>query len=264
MIRIIYTLIISLIIFLNSVGSVGAVSVVINSYPPSISNESFEINASISGASNGVNYLRVDLYKDGTTNYFGETYNGASWYSGSDGIQYFPVQIQDATASAVFQGRLGSPSSGDYPGPGNYKLKIRRYTTSGGSYTFSDPVDIQITFSTPSPTASPSPTVVPTQAATSTPTITPTVVPSKTPTPSSIKSPTPKPTNPPTLEPKILGEEVVVTPSSDTPSLVPTPLPQANTNKRITFPAILILSGVILIAFAILQLRNASKNIQNI
>lgn len=150
------------ILFLFSAKDVLAVDVVINNPPASIGNEEFNIDLTINGANLGTNYLRIDLFKDGTSNYFGETFNGTSWNKDSNGTNYLPVQIQDASASATVKGRLGNPSAGDYPGPGSYKLKIRRYT-SESSYTFSDPINIQITYSTPtpSPTPTPKPTVKP-------------------------------------------------------------------------------------------------------
>lgn len=54
---------------------------------------------------------------------------------------------------------MGSPSSTEYPGSGTYKIKVRRYTSSG-SLASSDtqtPQDITINHSSPSPLSSPSP-----------------------------------------------------------------------------------------------------------
>ena len=92
-----------------------AVTVTINNYTSSISSEIFNVEASISGATNAKNYLRIDLYKENTTNYFGETYNGSDWYFGSDGKNYFPVQIQNSSASATIQAQLGNPSASATP-----------------------------------------------------------------------------------------------------------------------------------------------------
>src|SRR5258706_6771329 len=124
-----------------------AVTVSVSNFPSSISSDMFNVDVLVTGAGNGTNYLRVDLYKDGTTNYFGETYNGSDWYSASTGTSYFPVQIQNSSGSATVQAQLGNPTVTNYPGPGSYKLKIRRYTSSG-SQSANDtqtPVDIQIT-----------------------------------------------------------------------------------------------------------------------
>lgn len=138
-----------------------AVSITASNIPSSITDQSFTINVSISGAFAGINYLRVDLYKDTTTNYFGETYNNSSWYNGSDGKQYFPITIiSGQTWSSTVQARVGNPSSTDYPGSGAYKLKIRRYTSSGsqssGDTQTPQDVTISLTSYTPSPAATPS------------------------------------------------------------------------------------------------------------
>lgn len=159
-----------------------AVNTTLINPPSSITSDPFTVQVSITGAQTGTNHLRVDLYKDGTTNYFGETYNGTSWYAGSDASQYFPITIQSgATSSATFQGRIGTPTSSQYNGTGSYKLRIRRYTSSG-SYTTSEAnnsaVVVSINVATPTPT--PSPTPSPTQ--TTSPTYSPqeSIVPSAT------------------------------------------------------------------------------------
>src|SRR3989344_1043576 len=112
-----------LLIFLGFPASVFAVTVDILNYPASISTDQFSVTASVSGAQSGTNYLRIDLYKEGTSNYFGETYNEQNWYGGSNGNEYFPIIISDAeSASATILGRMGSPSSADFPSDGQYKL----------------------------------------------------------------------------------------------------------------------------------------------
>lgn len=163
-----------------------AVTTSITNYPSTISSEPFLIDVSIVGAASGVNYLRADLYKEGTTNYFGETYNNTSWYGGSDGLMYFPITIvSGATASASIQARIGTPTSSEFSGPGSYKLKIRRYTSSGNaaSSDLQVPKDVQINFSTPTPTPTPAPG--PTSSSTSTPKPS-TPKPTSTPAPTSL------------------------------------------------------------------------------
>ncbi len=161
--------------------SIAAVVIVLSNVPASISSEPFEISFTITGPKAGINYVRADLYKEDTTNYFGDTYNGSEWYSGSDGLKYFPVTIdQNSSASGMVKVRLGSPSSTDYPGPGKYKLRIKRYTTSGSAATDDEvPSDIQITYTTPSP----SPTLA------SNPTKTPSAIPSPTSSPTPTATP---------------------------------------------------------------------------
>lgn len=170
--------------------SVFAVSVSITNFPSSITSDSFTVNVSVLGASSGTNFIRVDLYKDGTQNYFGETYNGSDWYSGSDGKQYFPITIIDSksTASASLQARIGVPNSSDYDNQGSYRMRIRRYTSSGGQGS-EDPsnsaVSVAINVSTPTPTPTPPPFV------TQSPQNSPTLIPA-----SSMVSATPKPSTP--------------------------------------------------------------------
>lgn len=159
---------ITLLGFLIFAKPVLAVTVTTSNIPSTITDQSFNFNVSITGAGAGTNYLRVDLYKDGTFNYFGDTYNGTIWYNGSAGTQYYPIVIVSGqTWSGSVQGRLGSPSSGDYPGPGAYKLKIRRYTNSGKASTGDTQTsrDISITYTAPTP--SPTPTTSSSSSSTS-------------------------------------------------------------------------------------------------
>lgn len=170
-----------------------AVTVTITNSPSTVTSDSFTVNVSVLGASSGTNYIRIDLYKDGTSNYFGETYNGSDWYSGSDGKQYFPITIinSKSTASASLQARIGIPNSSDYDGQGFYKMRIRRYTSSGGPGSEdanNSAVAVSISMPTPTPISTDSPT--PTQVSTDPP------APTKTPTPVPTKSPTPKPLTP--------------------------------------------------------------------
>jgi len=175
-----------------------AVSVIITEKPTVISTSPFSITVSVYGANSGKNYLRVDLFKDGTSNYFGETHNGSEWYFGSVGTSYFPIDIvsSDSTASATFQAQIGEPTATEYSGPGSYKLRIRRYT-SASSYSSSDAHDvtIDVPLSTPTPSPAPTPTKTPiptsTPKVTATPTPIPTKIPTATPTPHATISATP-------------------------------------------------------------------------
>lgn len=173
-----------------------AVSVTITDKPSSIFASPFSLTVSVFGADPGKNYLRADLFKEGTQNYFGETYNGSQWYSGSVGTSYFSIDISssDSTVSATFQAQFGNPTANEYPGPGAYKIRIRRYTAS--SYTSSDSYDV--TIDVPLPTASITQTNTPTKTPTSTQVVstftpTPTKTVTKTPT-ATVKQTTISPT----------------------------------------------------------------------
>lgn len=169
-----------------------AVSTTIIQSPSSVGDEFFAITVSISGATAGTNYLRADLYHPDTKNYFGETDNTQAWYGGSDGKQYYPVTILSGEPTiATISARLGEPTLTDYPGPGLYKLRIRRYTSSGNQGSEDpQPIDITLTKTYPSPSPSPTPTPSPTVQPS------PSSIPSHSPsipslTPSTIPSPKP-------------------------------------------------------------------------
>ncbi len=176
---------------------VSAVSVSIINFPNEIKDEAFTVTASISGASLGQNYLRVDLYKEGTSSYFGETFNGSDWYSGGEGKLYLPVNIDSSKiVLATITARLGEPEVNDYSGSGMYKLKLRRYTSSGNqALDQQTPVDILINYlmSTPEPTTT------------------------STPTPQSIPTVTPKPAVSPTPSPNSLPAEILEEDATDEP-----------------------------------------------
>lgn len=176
---------------------ISAVTVSIINAPATITQDDFTVTASISGAQSGTNYFRIDLYKDGTINYFGETYNKVAWYGGSDGTQYLPVTIP-GELPAIIQGHIGNPTLTQFDGSGTYKLRVRRYTASGnpGSGDTMDNVVVAIVVPTATPTPAPTNTPVPTatSAPTNKPTPTPTIKPPSTPTSISHISPTILPT----------------------------------------------------------------------
>jgi len=179
--------------FLHFANPAFAVSVTIPNYPSTITENSFTITASVSGAVAGTNYLRLDFFKDGSDNYFGETYNNADWYGGSTYSQYLPITIQTGiTWSGNVQGRIGSPSTTQYDGSGTYKIRLRRYTGSGG-YTSSEADNSAVVVSIVIPTSTPTPTNTPTPIPTSVPASTATPTPTRTPTPTPTKTPTPTP-----------------------------------------------------------------------
>lgn len=226
------------------VTQVHAVTTMILRSPELAGEEKFEVTVQIEGASPGINYLRIDLFQNGTKNYFGETDNTQSWYGGSDGKQYFPVTIlPDQPTLATVSARLGSPSLGEYPGPGDYLLRVRRYTSSGNQGSEDSlPVSITLTKNWPSPSPSPSPSPTPTDQPSPSPLPTPAPTEIKTPTP--VPKPSPKPTLSPSLEPSpegtVAGETTIdlsafgVASVSANSSVLPSPppaTPQLNPNR---------------------------------
>lgn len=252
-------LVFTLILFLFP-SNIYAVTITVDNYPSTITNEMFNVTVTVTGAINAMNYLRVDLYKDGTTNYFGETYNGSDWYSGSDGKSYYPILIENSSASATVQAQLGNPSETEYLGSGVYKLKIRRYTSSG-SQSSSDsqvPVEIQINYQKPTPT----PTLTPTQTstATSTPSSTPVQTKTSTPLPTPTKTASPKPTqtpsNTPTEEPINFLPTLV---ESNVASATPQVLGVKTVKKANLLPFVFIGTGIFFLGFASFYMYNNNR-----
>jgi hypothetical protein len=137
------------------------VIIVINSIPASVTSAPFDVNLMIKGAKPGTNYLRAQIYKEGTTNYFGETFNGKDWYSGNDGKNYFPVQINSSSTSTTIQVKAENTEAG------SYKLKIKRYTASGSLASNDDEkeADIQIAKNKEEPSSVPVATSTPIEEA---------------------------------------------------------------------------------------------------
>lgn len=190
-------------LYLLFVQQVFAVTITLSNIPSVISTDAFTFNASVSGASAGTNYLRVDLYRDSTTNYFGETFGANGWYGDSDYTQYTPITIVSGQIwTGQIQARVGHPTVTQYDGTGTYRLRLRRYTSSG-NYTSAEADTTSTIIAIAYPTITPTPTDIPTPTATpKPPTVTPTVKPSNTPTPTATPKPTiktPTPTQDPTL-----------------------------------------------------------------
>lgn len=141
-----------------------AVTVTISNVPSTISDQPFSIDASVSGAQAGTNYLRANLFPPGTTKYFGYTFNGTTFVNSSDFSQYFPITIDSSSNwSGTIQAKLDTSSS-YYSGPGTYSLKVRRYTQSGSTYTWSNEISLVVNLSTPTPTSTPTSTPFPTSS----------------------------------------------------------------------------------------------------
>lgn len=239
-------------------GIVHAVDVSLSNYPTSVADEEFSVTVTVAGASSGTNYLRLDLYQEGTTSYFGETDNGTYWYGGSDGKLYAPLSIASSSAELVLHARLGEPTLAQYPGPGTYKMRVRRYTSSGNqaSNDTQTPVTITLTKTWPSPTPTPPPPPSPTPTPSPSPTPSPT--PTPTPTPHS-----PPPTPPPSPSPldidrvgTVAGEATEISLAGYGGSPPPSPPPSVQPDSSLTLrrdrllPLIYIGSGLVLIALA--------------
>lgn len=178
-----------------------------------------EINltASISGlttsscSSEGKCYFQGTLRRIGSSYYFGQTQNNSgSWidYISSPELEYIQSTFYSFQPnSGSWYGQLKmrfSVEDTEYKGPGDYELKVRRFSgnsknPSGESNLLS--LALTATLPTPTPTLTPTPT----------PSVTPTPDPTSTSTPTSSPSPKPTATSTPTSTLKL------------TPTKTPTP-----------------------------------------
>ncbi len=139
-----------------------SVDISLSNLPAQIDLEPFSFIATISGAKNGNNYLKADLFKEGENKYFGETFNDSYWYSGPNYNEYKIATISSNFWTGEILVRVGNNNIVS----GNYKLRLRRYTSSS-NYDYSQSYDILI--------------IVPTHTFTPTHLITPSPVPTSLP-----------------------------------------------------------------------------------
>ncbi len=174
--------------------TVFATAPAITAYPSETLNldTAFTVTATMSGLSKNATYrLRVAISQAGTSVYFGSTYDGTTWHTGSIADGNFVSITTDGNGvwGGDIQGKIDSDDPNFTTGSGTYDLKIGRYTQTGSTATWSDPKSIEITVPpTPTPTLTPAPTKTPTPTAVST------------------NTPTPKPTITSVLPTAVLGE----------------------------------------------------------
>ncbi|MBI2103783.1 hypothetical protein HYT59_02140 [Candidatus Woesebacteria bacterium] len=221
-------------------------------------------NLASNSCPNTVCYLQGMMTKS-TTNpsYFGFTQNGyGDWYKYNSSPN--PEEITSTFFSFTPQnnGWSGSlkvkndPADPDYVGPGEYVLRVRRYTgnSSGPTSETSNDSAVSLAFVIPTstPTATPTPTPTPTPTKTPTPKPTPT----KTPTPRASATPTPLVANQEPNDEEILGLRE---------ALQPSPTPGAESGGK-PFP--ILAAGLVLIggsfmgfgAYTFLKQRRAGYN----
>jgi len=256
--------------FLYFANPVFATSITISNYPSIITENPFTITASISGVTAGTDYLRVDLFKDTTSDYFGETFNNIDWYGGPLYDLYLPITIQNgAIWSGNIQGRAGSPSSTEYDGSGTYKMRLRMYADANGGTEITDANNsaVTVSISLPTPTSTPNPTPTPTPTPIPTNMPTPTVIPTPTPMPTNISTPIPAPIHTPTPNAMLLSPTPTEASSTDVlgentgsqltaspiDGLLPNdqgnPVPDQTKKPDTVFQIVSILVGIIFIVF---------------
>lgn len=159
----------------------------------------FSLDATLSGISSSSNcYVQVVITAPGSPHYFGQTWSSkGEWfkYISSPAKEYivenFVKLENDQTTKIIFN---TDPDDEDYKGPGEYLVKLNRYT-GGASSSAGDSNSLTINVADPIPTSDP--TIIITETPTNTPTSTttptnaPTKTPTPTPTPTKLKTPTP-------------------------------------------------------------------------
>jgi hypothetical protein len=251
--RVLKYLIFIIIFLFTFVSKVSAINLTISN--PIVSNDEVAIKVDISGLTSSSCPLTKCYFQGMFTktvspaHYFGFTKNN---YGDGDWYKYFWSPSKEEIQSTYFyfvpengnwSGLLNvknDPSDPDYVGPGDYLLRIRRYTgnsDNGPTSEESNDLPIQLTYVIPTST----PTDTPVSTPTSTPTPNPTTAPTKTPTPTPTKSPTPKPTS--TSSPTPTSGELVLGIQNSSPTPVASS-EEATTSKNFPiFPVILIVTG---------------------
>jgi len=196
-------------------------------------NDYYSVDVLLSGAASGSSYFVQAMFtKPDKSNYLGYT-----WGQKGDWIKYVSSPDKDFLAEnfPIIENErvlkiLIKPDIEDsgFEGPGEYQLRVKRYT-AGGSGTYSDnsltitlsditPTVTEQTAPVETPAETPTETPVPTQ--TSTPTSVVTATPTPTLTSTSTPTPTPSPSKPksPPAAPSVPGASQ--TPSYPSPSLI--------------------------------------------
>ena len=195
----------------------------------------FIVDASISGISSSSAYVFGMFTNKDNPDYFGFT-----WGQKEDWVKYqsttkefistnLPILLRDTLQKIWIKPDF---QNSGYKGPGDYFLKLKRYTgSSDGSAGDSNVLTVSLLETTPTPTPteeitntpSPTPTPAPTTGPTPEPTIT--LSPTKTPTPTAIKTPSPIPLKTPTptpLKTPTLTSSVIASPTLGHGNLTPT------------------------------------------
>lgn len=231
---------------------------------PEISDQEISFSASLSGVTttncpDNRCYLQGVLRSVNSSKYFGETFNTLNnWvdYISSPDTEYikanfYAADIQTSGWSSRLKMRFKIDDP-DYQGPGNYDLKVRRYTgKSSSSYAESNTLNIVLTAFMPTSTPTPTPT--------NTPTPTPTPNPTNTPTPTVKKTPTPTPSNTPTPTTLvdsvatvagvfIATEAALLASQGGRPTPTHSPISSTNTMQPYIISMLLVATGLALLA----------------
>lgn len=169
-------------------------------------------------------YLLGAMRSAGSSKYFGETLNTQNnWidYISSPDTEYIKINLYEAdiqmsswSAKLKMRFKIDDPN---YQGPGNYDLKVRRYTGKSNSFA-QESNTLNIVLSASMPTATPTLTPTSTPTPTPEPKSTPTSTPTRTPTPTKTPTPTGKPTAASTPTPALMATISAVLGVTDSPA----------------------------------------------
>lgn len=129
---------------------------------------------SLQGQNNKTYYLEGAFKKEGSSNYFGLTWNNVSWikYTASNFTTLKPITTdQTGKWSGIVKVKIDKDSS-LFTNDGTYTLRLKRFTTGGSYYWADNSISLIISLSSSAaPTPSPilTPTFKPSPAAVSTP-----------------------------------------------------------------------------------------------
>ncbi|MFZ3069166.1 MAG: hypothetical protein WA052_02505 [Microgenomates group bacterium] len=167
----------------------------------------FSLDATLSGISSSSScYVQVVITAPGSPHYFGQTWSPkGEWfkYISSPAKEYIVENFikleNDQTTKIIFN---TDPDDEDYKGPGEYLVKLNRYT-GGSTSSAGDSNSLTMNIADPTPTSDPTTIITETPTNTPTSTTTPTNTPTNTSTPTPVRTPTKTPTPTPTPTTKL-------------------------------------------------------------
>lgn len=224
------------------------------------------LNLSISATDGTQYYLRGLLYKSGTSNYCGYTWNGSNWfsgpYSGNDGWKSFlPVSIQGSSWSGTLKVKINPEDTGCRES-GAYSFKVQRFTQSG-SGTVDDQNELSLSITVPTTTLTPGPTA----KSTSTPTVRVTTAPvaqtTTAPPTTYVMRTSPAPSKARSIKTVLSNSKNVLGESTRKDVPTPTHVPEDDTSvsSGVVMPPLFLTGGILVIVAAcgILLFREWNK-----
>jgi len=180
--------------------------------------------------------------------------------------KFLKIAIEDGSWTGEVEMRFNFDDE-NYIGPGEYKLKLRRYT--GKSKTHAQEsneliIKLDVAKPTPGPTTTPTATATPTSAPNQTPTATPSTSPTNTSTPKPTRTATPKPSQSPKAEKTHAPSEVMgLREEFIDPVVSPTPEPTKGDIKMPIIAGALVFGGIGFLSAAVYPVLKDYKSRYN-